>query len=108
MFLFITQVLATLNRRHVAVLAGLVVLAAAIATFYQFLLPGLSVADREPSQFEAQVATWLLHASVPESAKAQANPLGALPDPAAVAAGRDLFRQKCELCHAYDGSGKTD
>ena len=35
----------------------------------------------------------------------QHNPLGA--DAADVAAGRDLFRQNCEICHGYDGSGKT-
>ena len=33
------------------------------------------------------------------------NPLG---DAADITAGRDLFRQKCEVCHAYDGSGKTE
>jgi predicted CXXCH cytochrome family protein len=97
-----------MNRHRVLILSGLAALAVIAGVFYRFLLPGLSVADREPSAFEAQVATWLLHASVPEQAKAQRNPLGAHPDPAAVAAGRDLFRQKCELCHAYDGSGKTD
>jgi cytochrome c len=28
-------------------------------------------------------------------------------DPSDVAAGKDLFRDKCEVCHGYDGSGKT-
>jgi mono/diheme cytochrome c family protein len=46
-----------------------------------------------------------LHQSVPAAAKIAANPLGA--DPADVSAGRDLYRQKCEVCHAYDGSGET-
>jgi predicted CXXCH cytochrome family protein len=48
----------------------------------------------------------LLHESVPAAMRAQVNPLGG--DPADIAAGRDLFRQKCETCHAYDGSGKTE
>jgi predicted CXXCH cytochrome family protein len=75
---------------------------------YALILPGLSVARQEPSPVEITAATWLLHRSVPASAKAAVNPLGAHPDPAAVAAGKDLFAQKCETCHAYDGSGKTE
>src|SRR2546423_15674717 len=61
-------------------------------SFYWLLLPGLSVADREPSPMEMQIATWLLHQSVPDAQKIRANPLGPHPDAAAVAAGRDLFR----------------
>ena len=79
---------------------------ALLGTLYALLLPDSSVARQEPSQFEVDVATWLLHASVPNSAKRIANPLGT--DPSSVAAGRDLFRQKCEVCHAYDGGGKTE
>lgn len=52
------------------------------------------------------IATWLLHESVPAAAKIMVNPLGG--DPADIAAGRDRFRQKCEACHGYDGSGKTE
>ena len=103
MFSFLTK-----SRRRVLIASAVAVLVVVIGGFYLLLLPGLSVANREPSRFEAQVATWLLHASVPEAAKAQANPLGDNPDQAAITAGRDLFRQKCEICHAYDGGGKTD
>jgi hypothetical protein len=55
---------------------------------------------------ESGIATWLLHRSVPVQAKARTNPLAN--DPAEIAAGSDLFRQKCEICHAYDGGGKTE
>lgn len=72
---------------------------------YEWIVPGLSSARTEQSQVETTIATWLLHQSVPERAKKQTNPLGS--DSAEIAAGRDLFRQKCEVCHAYDGSGKT-
>jgi predicted CXXCH cytochrome family protein len=75
---------------------------------YGLVLPGLSVARQEASPVEVAAATWLLRHSVPASAKAAANPLGAHPDPAAVTAGKDLFAQKCESCHAYDGGGKTE
>ena len=75
---------------------------------YAVVLPGLSIARQEPSSAEVQVATWLLHQSVPRAAKAAANPLGRHPDPAAITAGRALFRAKCEACHAYDGGGRTE
>jgi predicted CXXCH cytochrome family protein len=75
---------------------------------YVFILPGFSIARQEPSKIEVQVATWLLRHSVPDAAKKAVNPLGAHPEPAAVTAGRDLFRRKCETCHAYDGGGKTE
>jgi predicted CXXCH cytochrome family protein len=75
---------------------------------YWLILPGLSVARKEPSRVEVTAATWLLRHSVPASAKNASNPLGAHPDPAAIIAGHDLFVQKCETCHAYDGGGKTE
>ena len=66
------------------------------------------MARQEPSKLEVEVATYLLRHSVPESAKTMVNPLGAHPDPAAVRARHDLFTQKCETCHAYDGGGRTE
>jgi predicted CXXCH cytochrome family protein len=95
------------NRLALTVAVLLVLLIAAGAA-YEWLVPGLSVARREPNAAEFAIATWLLHASVPEDVKRTANPLGANPDPAALAAGHDLFTQKCEVCHAYDGGGKTE
>ena len=86
----------------------LLVLVIAAAGFYFEFLPGLSVARNEPSTFETEVATYLLRHSVPASAKNMANPLGARPDPAEIAAGRALYTKKCETCHAYDGGGRTE
>jgi hypothetical protein len=96
-------------RRHRIAIALIVVVAGiglASALIWRSVIPGLSSARREPPATEVSIATWLLHESVPASARAQVNPLGG--DPADIAAGRDLFRQKCETCHAYDGSGKTE
>lgn len=87
----------------IVVLAGIALAAAAI---WRSVIPGLSSARREPPAIEVSIATWLLNASVPAEARAQVNPLSG--DPSDIAAGRDLFRQKCEACHAYDGSGKTE
>jgi len=69
-------------------------------------LPGFSSARNEPPAFEVSVATWLLHQSVPAASRNATNPVGR--DVADITAGRELFRQKCETCHAYDGSGRTD
>jgi predicted CXXCH cytochrome family protein len=92
--------------RRLAWTFGLV--AAVGAVLYVFVVPGLSVARQEPPQVEVMLATWLLRASVPEAARNAVNPLGETPDPAAVAAGEAMFRQKCEVCHGYDGAGKTE
>ena len=94
------------RRRLAAIVAAIVVLAGVAALIYRSVLPGLSSARREPPAAEVTIATWLLRESVPEAARAQINPLGE--DPAAIAAGQELFRQKCAVCHAYDGSGKTE
>src|SRR5262245_13507219 len=91
-------------RWAVAVAAAVVVV---IAALYLLVVPGLSVARREPPQIEAMLATWLLRQSVPAEARVAVNPLGDSPDPAAVAAGAELFRQTCEICHAYAGGGGT-
>jgi predicted CXXCH cytochrome family protein len=84
-------------------LGALVLLAAAA---YIFVLPGFSMARNDPSALEIRIATWLLHHSVPASDVQSVSPLGQ--DVAGITAGRELFRQKCESCHAYDGGGKTE
>ena len=93
------------GRNLVLAIVGVVALILLAGVLYERIVPGLSSARTEPSSAETAIATWLLHQSVPEAAKQRTNPLGT--DPADIAAGRDLFREKCEACHAYDGSGKT-
>src|SRR5438046_5199694 len=93
------------SKVRLVVTAGLVLVIVAAAALYKFALPGLSSARPQPPKVEIAVATWLLRHSVPEAARKQRNPLGA--DAADVTAGRDLFRANCEICHGYDGSGRT-
>src|SRR5262245_61538840 len=96
------------NRRLVllaGIVGGLAVLGGAL---YASVLPGLSVARQEPSKAEVAIASWLLRHSVPAEARNAVSPLREHLDPAAVTAGHDLFTQKCESCHAYDGGGKTE
>jgi predicted CXXCH cytochrome family protein len=96
------------HRRRFAMIASALVVGVMLAAIivYRSVLPGLSSARHEPPAAEVSIATWLLHESVPAAVRAQVNPLRG--DPAEITAGRDLFRQKCETCHAYDGSGKTE
>ena len=94
----------TPRKAIVAAVAVAVVLSGA-AALYMFALPGFSSARPPPPEMEVAVAMWLLRHSVPAAARQQHNPLGA--DAADAAAGRDLFRQDCEICHGYDGSGRT-
>ena len=79
-------------------------MAAILGVLYAKVVPGLSSARTEPPAAETILATWLLHQSVPFGDKMRVNPA---PDPSDVAAGKDLYREKCEVCHAYDGGGKT-
>jgi mono/diheme cytochrome c family protein len=96
-----------MQRRRLAVVIALAVVLAGVAVLaYRLVIPGLSSARQEPPAAEVTIATWLLHESVPAEAIGRINPLGK--DPVAIAAGQDLFRQKCAVCHAYDGSGKTE
>ena len=88
----------------VVILTALI--AVAVGGVYTYAASGGLIARQKPSAAETQMARWLVRASVPESAKARKNPLNASTvDPSA---GRDLYKQKCETCHAYDGGGKTD
>src|ERR1700739_3421577 len=78
-----------------AVIAAIVVISGVL---YASFVPGLSSALREPRAAETLIATWLLHQSVPDEARKAVNPLK--DDVAGVAAGRDVYREKCETCHA--------
>src|ERR1700720_3638565 len=94
-----------MSRTIVIVVAVALVAIVAVGALYQWLVPGLSSARTEPGQVETRITTWLLHRSIPADAEARTNPLK--DDAAEIAAGSALFKQNCEVCHAYDGSGKT-
>lgn len=99
----------TPRRSARAIIVTLLVLLLLVAAGFWFVvLPGLSVARNEPSRLEVRLATFLLHHSVPADAAAMVNPLGPHPDPAALAAGQDLYTARCEACHAYDGGGRSE
>jgi mono/diheme cytochrome c family protein len=92
------------KRYRIAIIVAFVMIVVAGA-LYEWIVPGLSSARTVPPRLEVAIATWLLHQSIPEQSRRQANPLGS--DAADIVAGRDLFGENCETCHAYDGGGKT-
>ena len=79
---------------------------AALAVGYWYISSGGLIARQTPSSIETNAATWVLNLSVPSKAKQQKNPLGETD--ASVSAGRVLYQQKCEVCHGFDGTGKTE
>ena len=77
----------------------------AAAGLYHYIKTGGLIARQKPSALEAFVAQGLVNLSIPGGIKALKNPLGTTS--AAVAAGRVLYHNNCEICHGYDGKGKT-
>jgi len=57
---------------------------------------------------ESTVAQWLLTRTVPSAERARTNPLNSPSNRSDPGAGGGLYRQKCEICHGYDGSGHTE
>ena len=97
------------KRVTLAVAIVVVLFVLALGAAYRYITTGGLIARQKPPAVEASVTRWALRTSVPESAKKLQNPLAA--DNAAsenVSAGQELYKQKCETCHGYDGSGKTE
>ncbi len=65
-------------------------------------------ARQEPPLAEAAFARWVVRQTVPEQVRRLKNPLDTAAESPDVSAGRIVFRAKCESCHAYNGSGKTE
>ncbi|MEO8051868.1 MAG: cytochrome c, partial [Acidobacteriota bacterium] len=92
--------------RKLAIVGVLLVLAS--GAFYWYIVSGGLIARQKPPAVEKDVTRWMLDVSVPQSAKTLKNPLLADSGAQDISAGRDLYQQKCEVCHGYDGSGKTE
>src|ERR1700732_512003 len=89
----------------VASIAAIAVLIGGLSAF--ILWEGSSTRENAPV-FEISVAQWLLHYTVPANFRAMKNPLGVEAAGADVEAGHEVYTKKCEICHAYDGGGKTE
>jgi mono/diheme cytochrome c family protein len=78
------------------------------AGLYALLIWEGSSAREDAPALEANVAQWLLHYTVPPTLRSMRNPLDVKAGSADVEAGHEVYTQKCEICHAYDGGGKTE
>jgi len=85
------------------VLFALVVLLLGAAVL---LFRGGISAKLEPTRFEEAVARRLLRAGIPRAARDLRSPIA--PTKEAVAGGQAHFADHCALCHANDGSGRTE
>jgi predicted CXXCH cytochrome family protein len=92
---------------RIAVIVG-VLCAVAMGALYAYIRSGGLIARKKPSGAETMIARWMVQASVPHASKMLKNPLTADSSGQDVSAGLDLYKQKCETCHGYDGRGKTE
>jgi mono/diheme cytochrome c family protein len=86
----------------------LLVLAAAVMTIagvVSVIRRGFS-AREQPSALENYLATSVRALAVPTRARNERNPF--LPSPDVLAEARAHFADHCAICHANDGSGKTE
>src|ERR1700674_3710428 len=67
-----------------------------------------SSAREDAPILEASIAQRLLHYTVPAKFRAMKNPVDVTAGSADVEAGHQVYTQKCEICHAYDGGGKSE
>ena len=89
-------------------LAAVVVIAVLLGGLYAFIVwEGSSTRPNAPV-LEARIAQWLLYHTVPTEFRSMKNPLDTAPGSPDVSAGNEIYNNKCALCHAFDGSSKTD
>ena len=93
-------------RLKTVVLLGLVALLLAAGAAWWFITSHGFSARAEPLAVEAWVARHLRRLAIPAEAREARNPLE--PTPLAIAEARDHFADHCAVCHANDGSGRTD
>ena len=96
------------KRLTLIAVACAVLLVLAAGALYSYIVSGGLIARQKPSTIETNVARLMVRVSVPEASKVMKNPLMADAGGVDVSAGRELYKQKCEACHGYDGSGKTE
>ena len=90
------------------ILLGLSAIALMAGGLYCLIIWEGSSARANAPALEANLAQWLLYHTVPSAQRRLKNPLDAAPGSADVASGQELYRSNCQICHGYDGSGKTE
>jgi predicted CXXCH cytochrome family protein len=92
------------NRRAKFLIVLTALCAMACGLFLHYVTSGGLTARQKPSAVESLVAQALVDFSIPGKTRVLKNPLGDDSDPAP---GRALYQKNCEICHSFDGNGKT-
>ena len=93
-----------MSARKIALLTA-VLLIGVCATLYAFLASeGLS-ARRKPGDFEYAIANRMLAISIPATVKARKSPIQSTPE--ILTEAKKQYMEHCAVCHAENGSGKT-
>jgi predicted CXXCH cytochrome family protein len=90
-----------------SLVAGGVLLLVLVGVYAAIVWEGSSARAQAP-WVESTAAQWLLARTVPSAERARTNPLNTPSNRVDPTAGGVLYRQKCEICHAFDGSGHTE
>ena len=96
------------KRTAMWLVALLLLVSLVIAGAYRFVISGGMIARQKSTAFEKVAGRFILNLSVPRQAKELKSPLGTTATSVDVLAGRETYKQKCEICHGYDGSGATE
>ena len=94
------------HRISITAIAVVFAISSATGALYQVAGPGPVERRTEPGPVETEIATWLLHHSVPAEAKARTNPLANDRPKSRLVATCSV--RSAKSCHGYDGGGKTE
>ena len=95
-----------MSKGTAVVFVCLALLIGAVATFLWYIGSRGFSAREKPGGFETFLARRVRGLATPGAAKGLRNPIE--PAALAIAEGRDHFADHCALCHANNGSGKTE
>jgi mono/diheme cytochrome c family protein len=94
-----------MTRVRLRVLSALAVLLLAIGILYSWIRSHGFSAREKPSNIEAFLARNARRLAIPASARGMSNPVSRTE--LGIAEARDHFADHCAICHANDGSGRT-
>ncbi len=97
-----------LRRFLISTAISIVAFAVILGAFaYRYIVTGGMRARQKTPKLEAFLAEHLVNLSIPAEFKTLQSPLPENASAAQVAAGGALYQKDCEVCHGFDGKGKT-
>ena len=75
---------------------------------FQYVASGGLTARRKPLALESYFGRRAVDLSIPRMAILQQSPLRPTREGADALAGRALYQKQCDVCHGFDGSGRTE